>query len=621
MRERFFQTIGALLLGTLLSASLSTAQTVNVDASVNAKSIGTEETVAYTINVSGSDGTDLLVPPAPGADGLTLIQSLPSTQRSVSIVNGQMSQSFGFTWIFRPTREGSATIGATTVKVGNKEFHTGPITVTVVPQAQRPPPRRQIDPFSSLFGNQVDEAPEAPAAPSNTDLFIRATPTARSAYQGEQVIIEYQLYFREGIQLRQSRLTDSWDAEGFWREELDVETRPVPRIVVENGLRYNTIVLKRAAVFPTRAGAMSIDPLKIESEALLPFGNRDPFQSMFSLRNRFSQVQLSSPKVTIDARALPGNAPVNFDGAVGRYAMTVTTDRTNLKVGESIQLTISISGKGNLATLSSPKFVVPNSFDLYDPDISSLLDRSGRELTGSKTFRYVLIPRSNGSFEIPPIEFSYFDTDSKSYRTSKTDATPITVSGTATTPDVVVATTNGMPVDDFAALFTSSTGWKQANSASLHDRAWVYFLLIFPSVVLLATVAIKKRRDKFSHNVSWARCQRAHPLSKKHLKQATALLASGDISGYYEELERAVLGFIGNRLNIAERGLTRERLDGMLANEGVEANLRNRLRQLLDACDMGRFAPSSVTPENMELALDEASSIIPDIDEQTVLGS
>jgi hypothetical protein len=296
--------------------------------------------------------------------------------------------------------------------------------------------------------------------------------------------------------------------------------------------------------------------------------------------------------------------------------MTVTADRTNLNVGESIQLSITISGKGNLATLSSPTFVVPNSFDLYDPEISSVLERSGKELSGSKTFRYVLIPRSNGSFEIPPIEFVHFDPGTKSYRSTKTDSTPITVTGTATTPDVVVATTNGMPVDDFAPLFTSASNWKEASPTSLHDSYWVYLLVLFPSILLLSVVVVKQRRDKFTQDISWARGRRAHPLSKKHLKQATALLAAGNVPGYFEELERAVLGFIGNRLNVAERGLTREKLDSMLAAKGVEMELRDRLRTLLDSCDMGRFAPSSVTPENMESALDDASSLIPDVDEQ-----
>ena len=595
------------------------AQSVSVQASVNSNTIGTEESVTYTIQVMGSDGSDIGIPTAPEADGLTLIQSLPSTQRSVSIVNGQMSQSFGFSWTFRPTREGEANIAAATIRVGQKDLHTQPITVNVVSQAQRPAPRRQVDPFASLFGSDPAANTEPPPAPNEKDIFIRAIPSTRSAFQGEQVIVEYQLFFREGIQLRQSRLTDSWDAEGFWREELDVETRPIPRIVIENGMRYNSIVLKRAAVFPTRSGDMSVDPLKIESEALLPFGSRDPFQSMFSLRTRFTPVQLASPRVTIDARPLPSDAPVSFNGAVGKYAMTVATDRTNINVGESIQLTITIAGRGNLATLSSPEFSVPNSFDLYDPEVSSLLDRSGRELSGSKTFRYVLIPRSNGTFEIPPIEFTHFDPDAKAYRTSRTEATPIIISGTATTPDVVVATTNGMPVDDFAPLFTAASSWQKESSSSLHSQFWVYLLLIIPGIGWIAALSYQKYQDRTTRDVSWARSRRAHPLSKKHLKQATSLLASGDVVGYYEEVERAVLGFIGNRLNVAERGLKRDRLDGMLEQKGVGADLRKRLRSLLDACDMGRFAPASVTPENMEGSLDDAASIIPDIDEQVAL--
>ena len=322
------------------------AQDIKVQASVSNKTIGTEEAVTYTIQVEGSDGTNISVPPAPEAEGLTLLQSIPGTQRSVSIVNGVMAQSFGFTWTFRPTAEGRATIGATTIQVGDQSFHTQPVTINVVAQTQRPTRQQQRDPFSNILRSPFDQSPEPVAEPTKEDIFIRALPSSREAFQGEQVTVEYRLYFREGIQLRQSRLTDSWDAEGFWREELDVETRPIPRIVVENGLRYNTIVLKRAAVFPTRAGEMSVDPLKIESEALLPFGSRDPFQSLFALRTRFTPVQLASPRVNIDARPLPAGAPASFNGAVGSYAMTVVPDRTELQVGESVTLTINLAGTG-----------------------------------------------------------------------------------------------------------------------------------------------------------------------------------------------------------------------------------------------------------------------------------
>ncbi len=592
------------------------AQTIRVQASVSSNTVGTEDAVSYTLLVQGSDGSNILVPTAPGADGMTLLQSVPGTQRSVSITNGQMSQSFSFTWTFRPTREGATRIGATTVNVGGTDYHSQPIELRVVPQSQIPARRPTGNPFSRLFSSPINTPQPQPTELNENDIFIRAIPTSRTAFQNEQIIVEYRLYFKEGIQLRQSRLTDSWDAEGFWREELDVETRPIPRIAIENGLRYNMIVLKRAAVFPTRAGAMSIDPLKIESEALLPFASRDPFQSLFSLRTRFTPVQLASSTVNVEARPLPAGAPASFNGAVGSYTMTVVPDRTQLEVGESIQLTVTVSGRGNLATLDAPVLDIPAAFELYDPQVTTTLDRSGSRLSGRKTFQYVLIPRSNGTFEIPAVEFTFFDPSGPRFRTRSSSGVTITVTGTASTPDIVVATTNGMPVNDFAPLFVASSNWKRVETHPLHNRLWPYLMVLLPLLMLGGAVMYQRRRDRYDRDVTWARGRRAHPLSRKNLKRAMVLLKSGDTTGYFEELERAVLGFIGNRLNVAERGQTREQLGQVLLAAGVDQSLRTRLRVLLDTCDQGRFAPASISPENKEEAFDEASAIIPDIDEQ-----
>jgi hypothetical protein len=592
------------------------AQTIRVQASVNSSTVGTEEAVSYTLLVQGSDGSNIMVPAAPTADGMTLLQSVPGTQRSVSITNGQMSQSFSFTWTFRPTREGATRIEAATVNVGGTDYRSQPIDLRVVPQSQIPARRPNSNPFNRLFGSPANTPQPQPTELNENDIFIRAFPSSRTAFQNEQIVVEYRLYFKEGIQLRQSRLTDSWDAEGFWREELDVETRPIPRIAIENGMRYNMIVLKRAAVFPTRAGPMSIDPLKIESEALLPFGSRDPFQSLFSLRTRFTPVQLASSTVNVEARPLPAGAPAGFNGAVGSYAMTVVPDRTQLEVGESIQLTVTISGRGNLATLDAPELDIPAAFELYDPQVTTTLDRSGSQLSGRKTFRYVLIARSNGTFEIPAVDFTFFDPSSTRFRTTSSSVVVVTVTGTASTPDVVVATTNGMPVNDFAPLFVSSSNWKRVETYSLHNRLWPYLLVFLPLLMLGSAVVYQRRRDRYDKDVTWARGRRAHPLSRKNLKRAMVLLKSGDTTGYFEELERAVLGFIGNRLNVAERGQTREQLGQVLLDAGVDQSLRTKLRVFLDTCDKGRFAPASISGENKEEAFDEASAIIPDIDEQ-----
>ncbi len=602
------------LFGILLLSFYPTylaAQDMTVIASVNETTIGTEETLTYTIEIRGANPGVIQTPSPPRPEGLTILQTVPGTQRNVSITNGVVEQSYGFNWSYRPLGEGKVELGQVSVRVGSTNYLTESIAVTIVPQSQRPKrttrPGLRLDPFSALFNTPE---PEEDLEPDPGDIFIRVISSRQSVVQNEQVTIEYQLFFREGIQLRQSRLTDSWDAEGFWREELDVETRPIPQIVVENGVRFNKIVLKRAAVFPTRAGTLTVDPLRIESEAVLPSRSRDPFQQLFSLRSRFRPVELASPPVVIESLALPGQAPASFSGAVGQYRMTSVVDRTELDVGESLQLVIRISGTGNLATLDAPVFEPPAAFELYDPQIKTNLTRSGRYLSGTKTFTFVMVPRSNGSFELPAVEFSYFDPEGARYRTDYAAATPIRVTGSNADPIAIAATAAGLPVDDVAPPMDQAGVWVRLGAPALHGETWPYVALLLPLIILGAVFLVQRHHNRLGMDVTYARKRRAHPLARKHLKEARRLKTIGETASFFGEVERAVLGFIGNRLNISERGLTRTQLDSVLEAASLDPALRLRLKNLLDACDRGRFAPASVRSADLSEAYDDAANFI-----------
>ena len=317
------------------------AQDLSVRASVSETTIGVEETLTYTLEIGGQSIPEIPSPSAPETDGLVLTNRFPFTSQNMSITNGRVQQSVGFNWTYKPVREGIARFESVEIEIGGKAYRAPGINVTVVAQAQRPPRAQRRNPFLiDPFGRQQPPQQED-AQISDRDMFIRASPSKRHAYQNEQLTIEYALFFRSGIQLRQSRLADSWDAEGFWREELEIESRPIPKTVVVDGLRYNTIILKRVAVFPTRTGELRIDPLRIESEASPPFGSGDPF---FSLRNRYQPVRLASPAITIDVRPWPGNPPTSFAGAVGNFTIDANVDRTRLDVGESVQVTARIRG-------------------------------------------------------------------------------------------------------------------------------------------------------------------------------------------------------------------------------------------------------------------------------------
>jgi hypothetical protein len=608
-----------LLLAIVFAASLmgvrpASAQDARILANVSETTIGTEERLTFTVEIRGVRAVN--TPVAPQTDGLALAQSLPSRQTNMSIVNGAVSQSVSFTWVYRPLREGDVLLGSVSITLDGREYQTDPITITVLPQSQRPAgraPARQ-NPFAPFQLTTPPPEPEQ-AAPDARDIFIDVIPSSRTAIQNQQITVGYMLYFREGIQLRQSRLTDSWDAEGFWREELEVDTRPIPQVVVRDGLRYNRITLKRASVFPTRTGDLSIDPLRIESEAILPNRSSDPLARFFSLQSRFAPVELASAPLTMAVSPHPGGAPESFSGAVGSLRFSAAFDRTELEVGESLQLTIQVSGNGNIATLSAPAFEAPGAFEQYDAQVSSDIDRTGAQLRGTKKFTYVLVPRSNGTFEMPAVEYSWYDPTASQYVTRASDPVTVTVTGTGTPAATVLAMSGGLPVDDIAGPIRSDGSWVATERSPLHRHLWPYLALLVPGLLLGLTLAFGRHAKHLAANPAVARLRRAGPLARKHLKAADQRLAAADPRGYYEALQAALLGFVGNRLNVAEQGLTRESLDRVLDARRVELSVRRELIDFLDACDAARFSPVLPTDETMGRDRDRAADLLVTLDD------
>ncbi len=595
-------------------------QDVSVQASVSETTIGTEEAVTYSILVQGVAANDVTAPRPPEADGLALLQTAPSTQQSVSIVNGRMSQSVTYKWAYRAAGEGNAVINGTTVQVKGQNYNTQPIGITVVPQSERPQRQarrsNRLDPFGS-FGRSAPANNEPAAAPKigKNDIFIRALPSARRVVRNEQVNIEYHLYFREGMQLRQSRLADSWDAEGFWREELDVQRRPVPKTVIENGLRYNTIVLKRVAVFPTHNGTLTVDPLKIEAEAYIPVRNVDPFDQFFSFRQRYEPVEVASPSVNIEVLPIAQETPDSYTGAVGTFQLEARVDADEVEVGETVQVELKLSGTGNIATVELPEFEPPGVFEQYDPQISTSIDRSGNRIRGSKTLTYVLVPRSNGTFQIPEIEMSFYNPARKQFETIRPRPSAVKVTGTSTAPVTTLRTASGLPVDDIAGLLAVPAGWKKLEVKPIHERGWIYGLLALPLLVLGGFYAQHRYNAKLAGDVTFARSKRAHPVARKHLKKAEELLVQNNPRAFYEEIERALLSFVGNRLNVAETGMTHQQLDALLSYQDVAPDVRTQLIGLLQECDRVRFAPILPNEAEMNTACDRVSTIIVQLDE------
>jgi hypothetical protein len=501
-------------------------------------------------------------------------------------------------------RVGIGRIRPATLRIRGKAYTTDEIRLRIVPQSQRPgrPPRAH----GTAPDRSSQPAPQRSSTLGPRDLFIRATASTDRAYQNEQVTAEYRLFFRPGVRLRRSRMADAWDAPGFWREELDVASRPTPRTTQLYGQTYKSIVLKRVALFPTRAGTLSVDPLRIETEAQAQ-------RRMQAPRPPYEPVTLSSEELSVVATPLPPDAPPAFDGAVGQFTLATKVDTDSVKVGEAVTLTARLQGTGNLATVSPPAVPPPSDVEVYEPSVRTDLDRSGDVVHGTKTFTYTLVPRSNGRFTLPPVRFSYFDPEAERYRTRRSEPAALQVTGDVP-PDAVAQTGQGLPVGEIAGPIETGGHWVRPDRPPLYRQLWAYGALLVP--VVLAAGGLAYRRYAGGEPVSPDEPQGLDD-AQQHLQEAHRHLRGGDVGAFYGTVERAVFTFLTARLGLSRTpaGLTRDALDRHLARHDVPDAERDALHDLLDACDEAQFTPTEPSHDTMQAALDQAQTLLLRLDE------
>ncbi|HRR07281.1 MAG TPA: BatD family protein [Rhodothermales bacterium] len=601
--------IGVLLLLMLFGFRVA-AQRISVTASVGDNTVAMNESVVYTVEIRSTSGPlpNIYNPQAPDAQGLELLHDNASTGRKSIFANGQMTQTYTYTWFYRPLREGEVSIGRTTVVIGKETLTTSPIYLRIVGAGKKPnaPSFRSKSLFDDPFAKDPQNSVQAPPAPevSKQDVFIRAIPSSTTILQGEQMFIAYYLFARRGVEIRNSRLSDSWDAEGFWREELSAEANTELETI--GGEAFRKILIKRVAVFPTRTGQLRVDPLKVQADVSM-IRMDDPFDAFLGGGSGFPQnITIASEPLAITVRALPSNAPQGFAGAVGRLNMTAKLDKERVEVGSPVMLTVMIGGSGNIATLATPVISVPEVVEKYDPEVSSDIDRSV-QVYGNKTFRFTLIPRENGQHTIPAFTFSYFDLLSNSYKTITAGPFKFTATGTAQS---LTSGKNVFPVNDIAAILPQSGTWITRTSAPLHRQWWPLVVFLLPIAGLLALVYYRRLSDRMQTDVAFARTRTAQSEAQKHLHVAQKLMEQGQPKAFYDEVARAVTGFLGDRLNIPEKGMLRMALLEKMTEAGMESGLRSDMNRLLDTSDAVRFSPILPTPEIMQSSFEEAVSLI-----------
>lgn len=577
MSARLAVLLAACALGASSGAIPASAQSIAASARVAPTVVRVGERVAYTLTVRGATVASLAAPPATG--GLRPTQQLPTSDVQTQ-VNGQTRREI--TWTYEATHVGPARVGPYRASVG------GGRVLEVAAASVR------------VDGGAVISTPGTViAAPGErSDLFARLELSRTSAVVGQQVVADVVLYFLPSLQPRQTMVTGSWDAPGFWREEMDLAST-VPRPVTVGGRAYEAVTLRRLGLFPTRAGRLELPPMQFSVDLVRFDAYDDPFGGFFRpFSSGYEQRDVATPAASVDVASLPAGAPAGFGGAVGQFAMSAAPVARAVAAGDPVQIRVSVAGTGNVATLDAPALRPPPGVDAFRPRDEATVDRSGSEVRGDKTFTYTLVPQGGGRFDVPPAVWSYYDPEAGEYRTLRTDTLRLDVAGAPAAGSAAPAAVAGE-----AAGLLAAPGWSRPGLPVGVLWAVLGVGLGAPALTL-AGAALARRRQRDA-SADTPEMRRRHALARARQRLDAARRLRGPEA--YAAAERAVHAFLSDRYGLAATGLDRDALGLALDAHGVPA--APRLLALAGALDAGQFAPG-LAPLTEAAALDESASAL-----------
>ena len=518
-----------------------------------------------------------------------------SSSSSMSIINGNVSRSVstGFTYWISADMEGSFTVGSASCSVDGKRISSKPFTIKVEkgnPQAQQQQQQQQRQ--RGGWGTQQPAQQEPPTEIDSKALFAHASVNKTTPYQGEQIILTYKIYTRVPIsQFQIERLPGN---KGFWAEDLS-EGKDIKQYEeTYNGQKYQVAEIRRGALFAQENGNISIEPLDLDVLAMVQRQRKrtgtiwDLFDDPFFNTAQAVEKHLRTNRINVNVKPLP-TAPDGFCGGVGNFNVAGDVDTRTVKANEAITYKLTISGNGNLMLINEPTPQFPQSFEVYDPQVNDKINHSDGGINGSRTFEWILIPRSQGDYEIPAFNFVYFDPQKGSYVTKQVPAIPLHID--KGDPN---AMRNVSSNQSDVRLLNSDINYIKTRSR-LHSQnsniAWFWIALSLILVATIAALAIGSKRQKAQQDIAGTRLRRATREAKKRLKKAEKHLQSGDDNLFYEEIYKAIWGCLSDKFNINLAQLSSETVKQCLEEKQVAAEQQTQILQTLQDVDFARFAP------------------------------
>ncbi len=563
--------------------------------------IGERFRLTYTLNAKGSDFK------SPDLKYFTILSGPNiSTSSSIQIINGQMKQSvtYTYTYILTAKKEGKFKIPPAKVNYKRKTYQSNSISIEVVKGSTASNQKSST--------NQQSSTNIPSSEISNKDLFVRVNVNKRNIYQGEHIVAVIKVYTRLNLAGFEDMKLPSYS--GFWTQDIPTPNQISLQRENVNGQIYDVGIIQKKLLFAQQSGEIIIDPFILDAVIRQKVrSSRSMFDDFFGGSYRNKNVKVKSKSVKINVKPLPANKSGNFAGAVGTFKMNASIDKNHVKANDPITLKIKISGKGNLKLIDSPKIDFPPDFEIYDPKISSNVKNSEAGAVGNKTFEYLIIPRHAGNYRISPINFSYFDIKNKQYKNISSTDFKITVDKADEETSAIIVT--GFNKED-VKFIGSDIRFIKTDILRIKKKGEFFFgsdkfimLYVTSFVLFLLIVFIRRNQVKRNSDITIVKNRKANRTSKKRLKTAKLYLNKNEKEKFYDEISKALWGYISDKLNISVSDLTKDSAKESLKNYSVNDEIIDKFVNVLDISEFARFAPAT-SDEQMQNIYKETMDVI-----------
>lgn len=542
-----------------------------------------------TFTVNTQKVKDFLAPSIKGFD--VLMGPTRSQQSSTQIINGKVSSSSSitYTYILMAGKEGTYTIPAASIEVDGEKVFSNALTIKVLPPDQT---AGNSQANQGGGGSSSSRGQIAGSRITDKDLFITATASKTTVYEQEAILLTYKVY--TSVNLRQL-MEDMPDMKGFQMQEIQLPQQKQYSMEHYNGRNYNTIIWRQYVLFPQQTGKLEIPAVTFDGVVAQQTISDDPFDAFFNGGGYIEvKKKIVAPKVVINVKPLPVK-PANFSGGVGEFTMTSSINAKEVKTNDAVTIKLTIKGAGNMKLITSPEVKFPEDFEVYDPKVTNNFDVSRAGLSGTQTIEYLAIPRHAGNFTIPPVEFVYFNLKSQSYKTLKTEAYDLKVEkGKGNADQVIADFTNKENVK----VLGQDVRFIKLGDTTLTPKGEVFFGTmgywlgyLIPFIVFVALVVFFRKQAAENANVAKVKTKKANKVATKRMKLAGKLLAENKKNEFYDEVLKALCGYISDKLSIPVSQLSKDNIEAELTKHGVAEDVTKTFINALNECEFARYAP------------------------------